>query len=1349
MAIRTYKVTLDSKNVIAPEPVYLRQGDKTGSVVIDATLMDNGSPVSLIGLTPMFKANTADGQAVIADSTGFNIVNASGGEFTYQVPNALSSVAGKIKTAYFSLSDASGSESTFNVPFVVSAAVDITQEQAQDYITIIDGTINSLRKKMDSLQIDFNTIINNYSKGDFYNKFETDSKDSATLDSAKWFASSGDSSTLSASKTYTDNSISGVVSIPEAFANLAAIQAKYPNGANGIMVAADNGHKYLWANGTWTDAGVYQSAGIADEQKDIIRQYILNSDNLIKNGEFFNGDMSSLGHNTGVSLAPQNFDSMDWAHVIGNINQGNTDTYFNIPVSGATSWIPFAQLKFTCDINTSKISNLKVFIDLNFTAGSSRTVLINQLTLQINKHNNISVLTPNIYSLNPDNKTITSINIGIASIDDAVDYSIGKAKINRYQQPVNGSDYVNNYKINQKDNLVEDSQLLTGQPYMRATNGTISLANINGHNWNQMATVDATKSPEAYYTIDKRALPYPLSNFINRKWLFKGTLLCNTDSDYMLYCDAYDQTDVMHRITIGSVHVYANKEQAFAFETPTMSESGIFAGTDVTIVNFTIMGSDPTVTTNITDVFIKPFAPEQKKTTLDYFEKDAIAKYGTSLVGHDGSVRTEIHQFSGLDWIYSVPTPPSNNETYLRVPNPNNIHALEGYYYSNIRLGLSIVSEAAENFTLRLDIVDKTGKITSKDLGVYYVMKNPRKDIKVDTPRIGEIYTGGQANIAEIRFVISPENKTANYNTGNYSINLPEEKVPQTDSMFLPNYISYSLGHWFNGGAGITKTDILENNIRKVSIKGVSGKTNTDLYVSPVMLPAYQQKRWQEHLVFEPDIDCTVKTRFDEFNGNNLVKRIVIGSHKVLAGQKVLLNDVSPKLSDFVISPNDTLNFVIETDMPNDKLSYKISEFYIKEYIPETLSSPSQSTSCSSKLPELRFYGQVPQTATDKTTVNFKFVSGSLTNAGYTTLAWQGQSSKSLAKKSYKLKTYTDSGLSKKLKMQIDPTFASTSKFTLKAFYSDKTFSLDNIANEVIHDMVITRHTISEHLSKSDYLGQNKGRPVMVYVNDIFAGLYFMRSGSKEETYGMSEDDPNQFVVEGETESGAAMFQAPHVTKWGDGTGADLNLEFSPTIPDKLSDEQKKAFDDFVNMVFTGDLSTFKSSLTPEALHSAIDYIIFYNLFGNVDSCGRNLEWATWDGGKHFMVIPYDFDQSMFNAYDGLTVGDVTADGFPVKQMRFGTTTNKYFDLIAKAYPDEIKTRYAELRSGLLREDNVLSRYTNFMKQIDVENYAKELELWPRKTVIDYKYISNFINTRFKLVDTQFAAFIAPLLARK
>lgn len=242
MAIRTYKVTLDTKNTIAPEPVFLRQGDKTGAVVIDATLMDNGTPVSLSGLTPMFKANTADGQAVIDDGTGFNIVNASGGEFTYQVPNALSSVPGKITTAYFSFSDSSGSESTFDVAFIIKKAVDITKPQADDYITIIDGTLQSLQQKIDAMNTDVQTVLDAFNQGNFYTQAETDSKDATTLASAKSYADSGDSATLTSAKSYADSGDSATLTSANSYSN-GLVDF---NLGSGIKYIAHRGNNVEW-----------------------------------------------------------------------------------------------------------------------------------------------------------------------------------------------------------------------------------------------------------------------------------------------------------------------------------------------------------------------------------------------------------------------------------------------------------------------------------------------------------------------------------------------------------------------------------------------------------------------------------------------------------------------------------------------------------------------------------------------------------------------------------------------------------------------------------------------------------------------------------------------------------------------------------------------------------------------------------------------------------------------------------------------------------------------------------------------------------------------------------------------
>jgi len=61
-----------------------------------------------------------------------------------------------------------------------------------------------------------------------------------------------------------NDKLSQISSVPETFANLAALKSNYPTGKNGLFVTADTGHKYIWANNVWTDAGVYQSVGIAN-----------------------------------------------------------------------------------------------------------------------------------------------------------------------------------------------------------------------------------------------------------------------------------------------------------------------------------------------------------------------------------------------------------------------------------------------------------------------------------------------------------------------------------------------------------------------------------------------------------------------------------------------------------------------------------------------------------------------------------------------------------------------------------------------------------------------------------------------------------------------------------------------------------------------------------------------------------------------------------------------------------------------------------------------------------------------------------------------------------------------------
>lgn len=59
--------------------------------------------------------------------------------------------------------------------------------------------------------------------------------------------------------------LKSITAIPETFKNLNALKNAYPSGKNGLFVTADNGHKYIYYDGIWNDAGVYQSVGLAED----------------------------------------------------------------------------------------------------------------------------------------------------------------------------------------------------------------------------------------------------------------------------------------------------------------------------------------------------------------------------------------------------------------------------------------------------------------------------------------------------------------------------------------------------------------------------------------------------------------------------------------------------------------------------------------------------------------------------------------------------------------------------------------------------------------------------------------------------------------------------------------------------------------------------------------------------------------------------------------------------------------------------------------------------------------------------------------------------------------------------
>lgn len=96
-----------------------------------------------------------------------------------------------------------------------------------------------------------------------------------------------------------DERLANVKTAPVAVENAATLQQRYPNGADGIFITADTGHKWLWLSGQWTDCGEYQAIGIGDELIDPIKQQQkVDEENIATNYSLINQNTAQIKENT-------------------------------------------------------------------------------------------------------------------------------------------------------------------------------------------------------------------------------------------------------------------------------------------------------------------------------------------------------------------------------------------------------------------------------------------------------------------------------------------------------------------------------------------------------------------------------------------------------------------------------------------------------------------------------------------------------------------------------------------------------------------------------------------------------------------------------------------------------------------------------------------------------------------------------------------------------------------------------------------------------------------------------------------------------------------------------------------
>lgn len=126
---------------------------------------------------------------------------------------------------------------------------------------------------------------------------------------------------------------------PIAVANAGELTTNYPNGADGIFITADTGHKWVYLYGQWKDCGEYQAIGIENSELAPLKEQLQKQESKI------NQNLNDIGLNSlGVKTNTTRIQNIEGAGHLMDIllvdDAGNhiTDDYGNR--IGGYKWLP-------------------------------------------------------------------------------------------------------------------------------------------------------------------------------------------------------------------------------------------------------------------------------------------------------------------------------------------------------------------------------------------------------------------------------------------------------------------------------------------------------------------------------------------------------------------------------------------------------------------------------------------------------------------------------------------------------------------------------------------------------------------------------------------------------------------------------------------------------------------------------------------------------------------------------------------------------------------------------------------------------------------------------------------------
>ena len=337
-------------------------------------------------------------------------------------------------------------------------------------------------------------------------------------------------------------------------------------------------------------------------------------------------------------------------------------------------------------------------------------------------------------------------------------------------------------------------------------------------------------------------------------------------------------------------------------------------------------------------------------------------------------------------------------------------------------------------------------------------------------------------------------------------------------------------------------------------------------------------------------------------------------------------------------------------------------------------------------IPKVFFGAALPQTK-DDTVMSFRYISKTEDISGYCKTKAQGNSSMSYPKKNQTVKLYKDADCTEKLEVDFKG-WGRQHKFCFKANWIDLTHARNIVSARLWGDVVKSRadyNTLPEELKTSPNQGAVDGFPVKVYADGIYQGRYTLNIPKDAWMANMEEALDTHCILCGENYvSGCFRAEA-------DMDGTDWTDEIHDAVPASIKNRWNEAIRFVMNSTdaeFVAGISFYFD------VQSLIDYYIFGMVSCGLDAFGKNQLYMTWDGVKWYATM-YDMDSTWGLYWNGS--GFVGYDYQRTAYEDFaGRSGNLLYIRLADLYADAIKSRWEDLKKGVLSVENTINRFERF-----------------------------------------------------